>query len=41
LEGLLAIAPAPEAAGVAPVLEEQVTAEITALRSKHGAKAGG
>lgn len=38
---LLAIAPALEAAGVAPLSEEQIQAEIKAARAERGARSGG
>ena len=41
LDRLLAIAPALEAAGVAPMSEEEIAAEIAAVRAERPAKAGG
>jgi len=40
LDRLLAVAPALEAAGVAPMSEEEVAAEIAAVRAERRAKAG-
>ncbi len=41
LDRLLAIAPALEAAGVAPMSEEGIAAEIAAVRAERPARAGG
>lgn len=41
LDGLLAIAPALEAAGVAPMSDEEIAEEIAAVRAERRAKAGG
>lgn len=40
LDRLLAIAPALEAAGVTPMSEEEIAAEIAAVRAERRAKAG-
>ncbi len=41
LDRLLAIAPALEAAGLAPMSEEEIAAEIAAVRAERPARAGG